>query len=448
MSSAIPDVIVVGAGMAGLAAADALIAAGRTVTILEARDRAGGRLLTDYRLGKGIPLELGAQMVHGRRVATHDWLARAGLSARPYPTVRQSRIVVDRRTARYPWLFLPFHPVIGFRAAWASVYGLPRALLDYDGPDLSLREFLDARSVPPPARRIVVLLHAHTYATTADLVGVRGPAEEDRLLAEPFGFHNFLVQEGYSRLVEITSARLGSSLVLNAPVRRIRTEPNGVAVRVLGEEGTPDLELRARTVVITVPLSLLQAEAIDFEPPLPPAKRAAIDRIAFGDAFAVHLRLADGRWRRRLGDFAMVYGGTASSFYRPRVGLGERDEFLSAFTVGPEATRRARLADADLVRATVEEWNGVMPRSAAIGPVEGAVVHRWSTDPWTRGAYSYLPPGATLADRQALAPPVDGRLFFAGEATATDGLSATVPGAIGSGRRAAEEVLDALRPGP
>ena len=97
-----PDVIVIGAGIAGLAAADALIAAGRRVLVLEARDRPGGRVLTDYALGRGLPRELGAQMVHGRTVITHQWLSRAGLTVRAYPTVRRARIVIGRRIGRVP----------------------------------------------------------------------------------------------------------------------------------------------------------------------------------------------------------------------------------------------------------------------------------------------------------------------------------------------------------
>jgi len=441
------DAIVVGAGFAGLAAADALVSAGRQVIVLEARDRPGGRVLTDYTLEGGIPLELGAQMVHGRRVVTHSWLARAGLAVHPYPTVRRSRIVVGRRVARYPWLFLPFHPVIGTRAAWASVFGLPNALLAYEGPDCSLEQFLDDRTVPPAARPIVTLLHAHVYATNADTIGVRGQAEEDRLLTEAHGFHNFLVDEGYSALVRRTAARLGSRIVLNAPVRGIRSRPEGVTVHVVGEDGKFDREYNAPAAIVTVPLSLLQAEAIAFDPPLPAAKRAAIRRIGFGHAFALHLKVSDGRWRRRLGDFAMVYGGTASSFYRPRVGLGERTELLTAFTVGREAERRVRLSDEDLVRATVDEWNAVMPDGEGLGTVEGSVVHRWSSDPWTRGAYSFLPPEATLGDRRDLAAPVDGRLFFAGEATDADGHAATVAGAIATGTRAARELLERRRDG-
>lgn len=442
------DAVIVGAGMAGMAAALRLLGAGLRVVVLEARDRPGGRLLTDHRLGEGLPLELGAQMVHGRTVRTHAWLARAGLSTRPYPTVRRSRLFVQGRVARYPWLFFPFHPVVGTRAAWASVYGVPRALQDYRGPDLSLSAFLDRESVPAAARTLVTLLHAHVYATDPDSIGVRGQAEEDVLLTEAYGFNNFLVREGYDRLVADTSARVGPALRLHSPVRKIERSGSGLVVHVSPDAGGPDRRYLAPAVVVTVPLSILRAEAIEFVPPLPAAKRAAIRRIAFGHAFVVHLRLAESRIRRSLGDFAMAYGLGPSSFYRPRVGLGEGTEYLAAFTVGREAERRQQLTDQEVLDATVQEWEGLTRGKNPLGPVHGATLHRWSGDPYARGAYSYLPPGATLDDRARLATPVNLGLFFAGEATATDGHAATVQGAIATGERAANEVIAARRARP
>src|SRR5208282_5877427 len=134
-----------------------------------------------------------------------------------------------------------------------------------DGPDCSLEEFLTERRVPEAARPIVLLLHAHVYATNSDAIGVRGQAEEDVLLTEAHGFHNFLVNEGYSALVERLAESLGDRIVLNAPVRAIRSGPDGVTVHVVGDSGSPDLEYAARALVLTVPLSLLKDETIRFD---------------------------------------------------------------------------------------------------------------------------------------------------------------------------------------
>jgi polyamine oxidase len=438
-----PDAIVIGAGFAGLAAAQRLTQTGMNVTVLEARDRVGGRAFTDYQLLPGVPLELGAQMVHGRHVITHAWLQQWGLHAAPLPTQQRSRMVLKRRVGRYPWFALPFHPVIGTRATWEGFRRVPRRLHQYSGPDQTLQQFLDEQRVSPAVRSLVDVLHAHTYAADPDAIGVRGPAEEELVAEEPFGFRNFRVVEGYSALANRVADALGARILRNTPVTAISLGRE--EVRVLARSDGSDREHRAPYAVLTVPLGVLKAGAIRFDPPLPPDKQAAIARIGFGDAYALQLVVRGGGMRRQLGDFGILWGDTPTSFHRPRVGRNEPHDVVTAFTVGREARRRSRLTDSEMIQATVEEWNGVVPEAATLGTVERAAVHRWPDDPWTAGGYSFFPPGSGPSDRRALAAPVGGRLFFAGEATDTTGESATVTGAIRSGERAADELLAASR---
>ena len=438
------EVVVIGAGFAGLAAAERLTAAGRSFVVLEASDRAGGRARTDYHLGNGIPLELGAQMVHGREAVTHKWIAREGFHSRPLPVTQRARLVIGRQVAGYPWFALPFHPVAGTRAIYDGFVRLPREMDTAAPPDRSLEEFLQERPVHPAARLIVTNLYAHVYAADPDAIGVLGTAEEYRVAPEPYGFRNFQLIEGYTALVDKVAARLGPRIHLNCAVTEVRVDPRGVQVQSTGPEGTPT-EYRAAVVIVTVPLGVLKAGAISFDPPLPQEKRVAVERIAMGDVYALQLRVRNGAMRRRLGDYGIVWGGTASAFYRPRVALGEEAEFVTAFTTGREARRRSALSDDELVAITLAEWNEVLPTDVTLGEVEGFCVHRWPTDPWVRGGYSFLPPGVGLAERRTLAAPVGGRMFFAGEATDVSGQSGTVPGAIATGTRAAEECLTALR---
>ena len=434
--------IVVGAGFAGLSAALHLSTSERRCVVLEASDRIGGRALTDYRLGDGVPLELGAQMVHGRTAVTHGWIAREGLRTRPLPVGQRSRVVVGGRVARFPWLAVPFHPVVGTRAAYDGFVRQPRRIDAARSPDRSLQQFLDAGSTSPAARRIVEMLYAHVYAADPDQIGVLGPAEEYRLAREPYGFRYFQLVEGYSALVQRAAARLGDRIRVGYAVTEVQVLPDGV--RVAAQEPSGELiEFWAMAAIITVPLGVLKTGAIRFDPPLPEEKRSAIERISFGDAYALQLRVRGSTMRRALGDFALVYGGTPTSFYRPRVGLGEATELVTAFTVGREARRRATLPDDELVAETVAEWNALLPADAGLGTVVGSAIHRWTTDPWVRGGYSFLPPGTDLNERRALAEPVEGRIFFAGEATDVAGQSGTVAGAIDTGTRAAQEFLTA-----
>jgi monoamine oxidase len=393
----------------------------------------------------GIPVELGAQMVHGRSVVTHAWAAQAGLSVRPLPVHQRSRIVVGRRVGRFPWFGLPFHPAVGTRATWQGFRVIPRALAEYGGADAPLREFLDARQTPPAARALVDVLHAHTYATDPDSIGVRGPAEEEQLAEEPFGFRNFRLVEGYSALAERAAAALGRRIRRNSPVSEVALAGDGVEIRTEATADVPAGVVHARSVIVTVSLGVLQAGTIRFDPPLPPDKIAAIHRLGFGDAYALQLVVRGGTMRSRLGDFGVLWGDTATSFHRPRVGLGEPTEIVTAFTVGREARRRCGLDGSEMVASTVGEWDAIVPDGVTLGTVTAWSVRRWTVDRWTRGAYSFFPPGSGPVDRQTLAAPVDDRLFFAGEATDMTGQSATVPGAIRSGERAAEEILAARR---
>jgi len=436
------DAVIIGAGFAGLSTAERLVSSGRRCIVLEATDHAGGRARSGSRLGSPRPVELGALMIHGRTAVTHHWARRHGLAVRPLPVLTRCRIVYQHRVARYPWLAFPFHPVVGTRATIEGYRTVPRALLRYPGPDRSLAEIEDAWKVGGPARLLVELLHSHTYATDPDSVGVLGSAEEDRAATEVYFDHNFQIVEGYSALARRSAEALGKALRFGCPVSHVLAEGERWRVRARTPEG--EVEYRARTVVVTVPLGVLKAGAIEFDPPLPDSKRRAIGRIGFGDGYAFSMRLRDGTMRSRLGDYSLVWGGTASTFYCPLFGLDSPVEVVTAFTVGREARRRMTLDRTALIEATRAEWAGMMPDGVTLGTVEESDVHFWNLDPWTRGAYSFLPPGTSLDDRRELARPVGDRLFFAGEATNVTGESGTVSGAIGSGERAAQEVLRAL----
>jgi monoamine oxidase len=441
------DAAVVGAGFAGLAAARRLRSAGLDVVVLEASDRVGGRALSDYRLADGFPLELGAQMIHGRSVVTHAWARDAGLHVEPLKLHQRSRLVLGRRVGRYPWYAAPLHPVVGTRATLEGFRGVPRALAEYAGPDETLRAFLDRRGSPPAVRLLVDLFHAHTYSADADEIGVRGPADEERRASEPFGFRNFRLVEGYGALVRAVASSLGDRIRTNRPVVAIALGPEGVVLRTrtTGSDEGAEEEVRARWAVLTVPLGVLKAGVIRFDPPLSAEKQTAIARLGFGNVFALNLRLRGATVRQHLGDFGVLWGDTSTTFRRPVDRLSHGEEVLSAFTTGREARRRALLDDEGLVAATRAEWDTIAPAGASLGAVVGLAVHRWPSDPWVRGGYSFFPPGSGLDDRRTLAAPVDGRLFFAGEATDVDGASATVPGAIATGERAAEEVLAEFR---
>jgi len=438
------DVIVVGAGFAGLACAQRLASANVDFLVLEASDRIGGRALTTTTVAPGFPLELGALMIHGKRVVTHAWLRELGLHAVRLPTMQTARFVRDGRVARFARLALPFHPTFGTRAFWQAVRGVPRDIRRYGGPDMSLAEFLENEDVLPGAREIVTLLRAHAAAAEPDEVGILGHAEEDRAAQEEFGYSNFRLVEGYSALVGRRAGPCADRILRSRIVTGIRWSDAGVRLTAR-VNGSPE-EHRAKRAILTVPLGALKAGAIAFEPPLPEAKRRAIEAIGFGAAMVIQMRFASLDPMRRLGDFGILSGGGASTFHRAYVRARGAPPVLAAFVVGREARRRADMTDAEALRATLEELESIVPEARRLGAVVAAEIARWPADPFVRGGYSFLRVHARLAHRTALAAPVDGVLFFAGEATHDRGEAQTVHGAIETGYRAANEAIASLAP--
>ena len=438
------DVIVVGAGAAGLACANELSTRGVSVVVLEGRDRIGGRVYTDYSLADGRPVEQGALMIHGHRVVTQNWVRELGLHTVRYRTTQRALFSLKGRLATSRYLALPFHPVFGFRAYWQGTRTLLRALRTYSGPDLSWSEFMSRSRPHPGARAIADLLSCHTYATDGDQLGVLGPAEEVGLEGERFGFSNYRVAEGYSELLKRRASRLGNRVQLDREVVEIRWRPSSVEVTT--REGTPTkrTSFEARAVVITVPLSILKFGLIQFQPELPAEKQRAIAAISFGQAITVHLRFPAGALPAKVRRSVLVWGETPSTFLRLLQPLPRGDIVLSAFTTGREARRRAGLSDPEIIAETVAELRSLLPTGTPVGQPIRTSVRRWPSDPFTQGAYSYLGVGSRLRDRTGLAKPVASTLFFAGEATHDRGESATVHGAIETGYRAAREVASTL----
>ncbi len=437
------EVVVIGAGIAGLACAQRLREARVDFVVLEAADRVGGRIQTDYSIGDGRPFEIGALMIHGKRVVTHSWLREFGLHARPLPTTRRARFWRDGHVERLPGVTSLFHRTIGLRAFYQGAFTLPNRLVAYDGPDVSLAEWLDEQDALPGAKLLVNLLYAHASAADADALGVHGPAEETALAQEEFGYSNFQVVEGYETLLSRRTAPLKDCIRLKTRVTAVRRTQDGVRIETRNDRGDPG-EVRAKRAVVTLPLGVLKSDAVVFDPPLPEAKRAAIRAIAFGDAMVILLRLKESDLARRLGDFGVLWGEGPTSFHRPYVATRDPPDILDGFLVGREARRRAALSGPDILDLTLEDLRAIVPPSVHVGRVDAFACSRWPVHPLIRGGYSFLPPGGTLQHRRDLAAPVEDVLFFAGEATHTQGEPATVHGAIETGYRAASEVIGSL----
>jgi len=399
------DVIVIGAGAAGLAAAEALSRAGRSVLVLEARDRIGGRVWTRRMPGLAVPVELGGEFVHGAAAVTHRLLNKAGMT-----TVASGR--VQRYAARGRlW------PVDSFQQAQLAMRDT--SALRYR--DLSFEEFLRKTRLAPFTRTFARLMVQGFDAADPARASARAIAEEwgggQMDGAQP------RLREGYGPLLDWLSARIvarGGRLKLQSVVREVRWRRG--RVEVTGER----FGFAARQAIVTLPLGVLQSPAVDFLPGL--QKNKALNRLASGPVIKAALRFPSAFWERRHRGVAFFHapGAPFPTFWTP---LPARVPVLIGWSGGPNA----RDPSWDAIRASLKRIFGTVE-----APDE-MMIHDWASDPFACGAYSYVLVDGEGA-REALAAPLAGTLFFAGEATSADD-SGTVAGALASGQRAARELL-------
>jgi monoamine oxidase len=439
------DVIVVGAGVAGLEAAARLLRARQRVIVLEARPRIGGRIDTQRLPGWPAPVEAGAEFVHGRPPSLIHAFRRARVRLGGHPQRHERARRGDAAGAEKAW-----------RQVQSVVDDLPNedvAVMDV------LRRPKFARRLSATARTMMIGFVEGFNAADARRVSTRSLLEQAEASSAEGGDTTLRPLDGYDRLLNYLAAPLtrhSGALRLATIVTEVRSAPSGVEIVSHGAIGGPSQRLRARAVLITLPLGVLQAPlsaaaAVRFVPMLPRTKRSAIERLAMGNVVKVVLRL-----RQPVGTGVLAPLGRNMSFLhlgRPPVPTwwvprpfpptmlvgwvaGRRaDAFTARFETADERLRAALGGLARAVGAPVSRISSV---------VEDARVFDWGADPWSRGAYSWIPVGGLDAPA-VLAAPVAGRLFFAGEATDLLGAPGTVHGAMTSGTRAAAEIVTALR---
>ncbi len=438
-------VLIIGAGAAGLAAARDLAAAGMEVAVIEARERVGGRVHTFRQDCSIIPVEFGAEFVHGKHPHLLKVIDEAGAITCD---------VTDRHWYFENGVLSKAHDF------WNKLTSL-MDLMDPKKPDRSFRDFLDSLPDDEGTRRAKAVATRYVqgfHAANVDRVGVHGLIKANDAEEEIDGDKSFRVLNGYDTIAQTLRAQAessGATIHLNTVVKELHWSANTVnAVCISGEH---EVKIAASGAVITLPLGVLQAPlhergVVQFVPGLPEHKLAAIRGVAMGHVARVILRFRERFWER------LNLPGTGATEDLSQLGfihypeapiptwwtlLPIRAPVLVGWVGGPDADRfvgrKKHLSEQALT--SLAQILGVSEKRLRELLLE-SYTHDWSSDPFTRGAYAYLPVNG-LEAQQTLARPLDNTLFFAGEATSV-GHIGTVHGAIESGQRVAKEVLASL----
>ena len=418
------DVVVIGAGVAGLTAARELVRQGLSVTVVEARDRTGGRVHT-VRDFCDHPVEGGAEFVHTDAAETWPEIRSAGLAVRKCDLTRRSMFNLGGRTRWLPWLLL--HP-----GAW-SAFPILRDLARARPPDMSARDFIEQHGYRGRARLLAEMVFTAHLPGIAEEIGVLGLLEDRILHLHKGSFHR--LTDGYDRLVDHIAR--GLDVRRRFPVATIYWSPDGVTVAAADGR-----ELSARAGVITLPLGVLASDALEFVPPVPDSKRRAFADLVMGPVLKLLLHFSEPFWPAWLANLSCGTGPV--TLYWPALDSAPRTPaVLTAYCTGPRATRLSLLQEDEAVAVVLADLARLFP---TVDPGRLLLGYRridWTTDPFARGGYTFARPGGRAA-RSRLAAPDTAALFWAGAATATSTIADTVQAAYVSGLRAASEVLSFL----
>jgi monoamine oxidase len=430
------DIAVLGAGAAGLAAARVLAQAGKRVVLLEARDRIGGRIFTHHAVpsqSAAVPMELGAEFIHGLPQATWDLVKEARLET--YELDGDHLSFTHRgfesagETQQHP------AAAIEEMAAWLAKQP--------PGTDDTFAHYLDRAGIDAAQRKRAASYVESFNAADSRVIGIAALAKQQ--LAED-AIHSerlFHIEAGYDALTRFLAEKFlaaGGTLRLQHPVHQVRWSRGAVVLGGL-DAGGQRFELPTARALLTLPLAVLNAGTVEFNP-APEEILGHAARMAMGAVVRISLNFDVKFWQKDV-SFLFTPDEALTAWWTP---MPDRAPLITGWAGGTKAVALGqRIGDPN---ALLEESLGTLSRIYGLATRELRrrllrwQTHDWQADPYARGAYSYTPAGALNASEK-MTQPVGDTLYFAGEHTDTTGHWGTVHGALGSGLRAAAQILTA-----
>ncbi|HSH04562.1 MAG TPA: FAD-dependent oxidoreductase [Anaerolineae bacterium] len=420
------SVIVVGGGMAGLSAARRLHDAGYAVTVLEGRDRLGGRIHTS-RMWSDVPLDLGASWVHG--IDDNPLVALADeVGAERVTTDYDNHVVYDMDGEE---LDDETQDEIGEMVSDLRYLLIESQFYDEDySLAEAVAEYLEEEELTATDKRYInyFLNSVVEHEFAADVSELSTQTLDG---GDAFGGDDIIFKEGYGVLIDYLAE--GLRIQLNQIVHTIAYDEDD-GVTVVTDKG----EFEADYVIVTVPLGVLKKEKIKFQPPLPTDKQEAIHGLGMGLLNKAYLRFTRRFWPQEY-ELMGYIGGTKGPWAE---WVNMSHYFDKPILLGFNAATYARSLESLRDEAIVGDGMDVLRTifGTGIPQPESWQITRWGLDPFSFGSYSFPAVGTDGETRESLAEAVAERLFFAGEATAEH--QATVHGAYMSGQRVAEEIMD------
>jgi monoamine oxidase len=430
------EVVVLGAGAAGLAAARMLAEAGMRVALLEARDRIGGRIFTDHVIlensAEPVSMELGAEFVHGLPQVTWDLVKEADLSTSEMDGERRSfaRGRFDSGEENQG----DAEGVIEEMVTWLAKQPA--------GTDATFAQYLERAGIDAPRRKRAVSYVEGFNAADSNLIGVAALAKQQLAENAIQGDRFFHVGAGYDALAKFLSDKFlaaGGTLLLEHPVRHVRWSRGAVSLSGV-DAGAQHFEMHAKRALITLPLGVVNAGTVEFYP-LPGETFTHAARMAMGAVVRISLLFDAKFWHQNL-SFLLAPDEALTAWWTP---MPSSAPLITGWAGGPKAAALSQKIGPDPTAllehslGALSQFYGVATRDLRRRLVRWQT-HDWQTDRYACGAYSYAPAGALNASEKMARPVLD-TLHFAGEHTDTTGHWGTVHGALGSGLRAAAQIL-------
>ena len=432
------DIIIIGAGISGIAAARFLKSKGYNVLILEARNRIGGRIWTNNALG--MPLDLGASWIHGITDNPIKQLADQ-FALKTLPTNYDARQIFDDNGT----------PLSGadttlsdrYKAVYDRVIAIQEQRLEEELSDISwqtaLTEELKKENFTTSE------LEELYFSLNTELEHEYGADLNELSLfnfdaGSKFQGADHLFAGGYGQLIDklVLDGKLTSNIILNQIVKSIDySQSKGVKV-------TTDKNIfSALAVLVTLPLGVLKANTVSFTPALPQTKLKAIQKLGFGTLNKTYFQFPNCFWTEDDDNELFNCISSTKGHWSEWLNIHHYNQqsVLLGFNAGKYGKDIEALSDKALISDGMQTLQKTYGRT--IPAPKGYLITRWNGDPYAKGAYSFIGVGASTKEYDELAKPVTNKLFFAGEATSSQ-YAATVHGAFLSGEREAKNIISAV----